>query len=47
MPWIFLTDADLQFDLARARAASSRSPAGADLLVGRRVQRQDPLVAAR
>jgi len=42
MPWIFLTDADLQFDLRELEAFVPLA-GGADLLVGRRAQRQDPL----
>jgi glycosyltransferase involved in cell wall biosynthesis len=45
MPWIFLTDADLQFDLRELERFVPLALAGdADLLVGRRAQRQDPLV---
>jgi glycosyltransferase involved in cell wall biosynthesis len=43
MPWIFLTDADLQFDLRELEAFVPLA-AAADLLVGRRAQRRDPLV---
>lgn len=42
MPWVFITDADLQFDLGELEdllPASER----ADLLVGWRIQRQDPV----
>lgn len=43
MPWIFLTDADLQFDLRELERFVPLA-AEADVLVGRRAQRQDPLV---
>lgn len=42
MPWIFLTDADLQFDLRELERFLPLA-AGADLLVGRRAQRSDPI----
>jgi hypothetical protein len=42
MPWLLLTDADLQFDLGQLAALQPHT-AGADLIVGRRVRRQDPL----
>jgi glycosyltransferase involved in cell wall biosynthesis len=42
MPWIFLTDADLQFDLHEL-ARFVPLAADGDLLVGRRAQRRDPL----
>ncbi|MGN6189798.1 MAG: glycosyltransferase family 2 protein [Conexibacter sp.] len=41
MPWIFLTDADLQFDLAEL-AGFVPLAARADVVVGRRAQRRDP-----
>jgi len=41
MPWLFLTDADLQFDLAEIESFLSAS-LHADLIVGVRVDRQDP-----
>lgn len=43
MPWIFLTDADLQFDLRELERFVPLA-ADADVLVGRRAQRQDPFV---
>ncbi len=43
MPWIFLTDADLQFDLSEL-AHFVPLAGDADLLMGRRAQRRDPLV---
>jgi glycosyltransferase involved in cell wall biosynthesis len=43
MPWIFLTDADLQFDLRELERFVPLA-ADADLLVGRRAHRRDPLV---
>ncbi len=43
MPWIFLTDADLQFDLRELERFAPLA-ADADLVVGRRAQRRDPLV---
>jgi glycosyltransferase involved in cell wall biosynthesis len=43
MPWVFLTDADLQFDL-RELVRFAPLTADADVLVGRRAQRRDPLV---
>ncbi|HZV73398.1 MAG TPA: glycosyltransferase family 2 protein [Conexibacter sp.] len=42
MPWIFLTDADLQFDLRELERFVPLA-GDADLLVGRRAQRRDPL----
>ena len=42
MPWILLTDADLQFDLAELDSFVRRA-SGADLVVGRRARRADPL----
>ena len=44
MPWIFLTDADLQFDLGELERFVPPALEGADLLVGCRAQRQDPFV---
>jgi glycosyltransferase involved in cell wall biosynthesis len=41
-PWVLLTDADLQFDLDQL-ADFVALTADAELLVGRRVDRQDPL----
>ncbi len=43
MPWVFLTDADRQFDLGQLNdfIPSTRT---SDVVVGRRVQRADPLV---
>jgi glycosyltransferase involved in cell wall biosynthesis len=43
MEWIFLTDADLQFDLGELARFLPLASA-ADLLVGRRVERRDPAV---
>lgn len=43
MPWLFLTDADLQFDL-RELDGFVPPPAGVDLLIGWRIDRRDPLV---
>jgi 4-amino-4-deoxy-L-arabinose transferase-like glycosyltransferase len=43
MPWILLTDADLQFDLGQL-AELVPLTAEADLIVGRRVQRRDPAI---
>jgi len=43
MPWIFLTDADLQFDLRELERFLPLT-AEADVIVGRRAQRRDPLV---
>lgn len=43
MPWVFLTDADLQFDLRELERFVPLA-ADADLLVGCRAQRQDPFV---
>jgi glycosyltransferase involved in cell wall biosynthesis len=40
MPWILLTDADLQFDLAELDRFAALT-AGSDLVVGRRVDRAD------
>lgn len=42
MPWIFLTDADLQFDLADLGSLVARS-GEADFVQGYRVERLDPL----
>jgi len=42
MPWILLTDADLQFDLGEL-AEFVPHAASADLLVGWRIMRQDPV----
>jgi glycosyltransferase involved in cell wall biosynthesis len=42
MPWILLTDADLQFDLRELDLFVPRA-ARADLVVGRRARRADPL----
>jgi glycosyltransferase involved in cell wall biosynthesis len=42
MPWVLLTDADLQFDL-RELEDFARLSASADVVAGRRVLRQDPL----
>ncbi|MEA2422169.1 MAG: hypothetical protein QOF55_1268 [Thermoleophilaceae bacterium] len=42
MPWVFLTDADRQFDLGQMDDFVP-SAASADAIVGRRVQRADPL----
>jgi glycosyltransferase involved in cell wall biosynthesis len=42
LPWILLTDADLQFDLDELGRLAAFS-ATHDLIVGRRVQRRDPL----
>lgn len=42
MPWILLTDGDLQFDL-RELDAFVRHAGRADLVVGRRMRRADPL----
>jgi glycosyltransferase involved in cell wall biosynthesis len=42
MPWVLLTDADLQFDLDELDRFAGPA-AGADLVVGRRVARSDPL----
>jgi hypothetical protein len=41
MPWMLLTDADLQFDLGQLATLQPHT-AGADLIVGRRVRRRDP-----
>ena len=43
MPWIFLTDADLQFDLRELERFLPLT-ADADAIVGRRAQRQDPFL---
>jgi glycosyltransferase involved in cell wall biosynthesis len=43
MPWVFLTDADLQFDLGELTAFVEPA-AGADLVIGWRIQRCDPLM---
>lgn len=42
MPWILLTDSDLQFDLGEIRDFLPHAPAS-DLVVGWRVARSDPL----
>src|SRR3954447_22693880 len=42
MPWVFLTDADLQFDLAELEDFLPLA-ARADLVVGWRILRRDPL----
>jgi glycosyltransferase involved in cell wall biosynthesis len=42
MPWIFLTDADLQFNLGDLRKFV-RFTADHDLIVGRRLRRRDPV----
>jgi len=42
MPWLFLTDADLQFDLDELRSFAALA-ADADLVVGWRIARHDPL----
>src|SRR3954447_24263721 len=42
MPWILLTDADLQFDLGQLEDFAPLT-ASADLVAGRRILRQDPL----
>lgn len=42
MPWVFLTDADRQFDLRELDGFAARAGA-ADVIVGRRVERADPL----
>ena len=42
MPWVLLTDADLQFDLAQLDAFVPLAP-DADLVIGWRIERQDPL----
>jgi glycosyltransferase involved in cell wall biosynthesis len=42
MPWTLLTDADLQFDLGQVATFRSHTEV-ADLIIGRRVRRQDPL----
>lgn len=42
MPWVFLTDADLQFDLDELDAFVAPA-AAADLVVGWRIERHDPL----
>jgi glycosyltransferase involved in cell wall biosynthesis len=42
MPWVFLTDADRQFDLRELEVFSARAE-HADAIVGRRVKRADPL----
>src|SRR5262249_11285142 len=49
MPWLFLTDADRQFDLNQLDGFVRLVP-GADVVVGRRARRADPVarrVAAR
>jgi glycosyltransferase involved in cell wall biosynthesis len=42
MPWLLLTDADLQFDLGQLEDFVSLAPS-ADVVAGRRIMRQDPL----
>jgi glycosyltransferase involved in cell wall biosynthesis len=42
MPWVFLTDADRQFDLQELGAFAARA-GEADVIVGRRAERADPL----
>jgi glycosyltransferase involved in cell wall biosynthesis len=42
MPWVFLTDADLQFDLRELEDFVPYA-ADTDLILGWRIQRQDPL----
>jgi glycosyltransferase involved in cell wall biosynthesis len=42
MPWILLTDADLQFDLGQLEDFAPLT-ASADIVAGRRILRQDPL----
>ena len=42
MPWVLLTDADLQFDLDQLAAFVPHAE-DADLVVGWRIERQDPL----
>jgi glycosyltransferase involved in cell wall biosynthesis len=42
MPWVLLTDGDLQFDLAQIEAFVPIA-AEADLVAGRRIDRRDPL----
>jgi len=42
MPWVFLTDADLQFDLSELEDFLTPA-ANADLVVGWRILRRDPL----
>jgi glycosyltransferase involved in cell wall biosynthesis len=42
MPWVFLTDADRQFDLHELDGFAARSR-DADVIVGRRRERADPL----
>jgi glycosyltransferase involved in cell wall biosynthesis len=42
MPWVLLTDGDLQFDLAQLEAFVPLA-AEADLVAGRRIDRRDPL----
>jgi glycosyltransferase involved in cell wall biosynthesis len=43
MPWVLLTDADLQFDLQEVRSMLEPAAAGADLVAGYRLDRSDPL----
>jgi glycosyltransferase involved in cell wall biosynthesis len=42
MPWLLLTDADLQFDLMQLREVTPLTQ-GYDLILGRRTPRRDPL----
>jgi glycosyltransferase involved in cell wall biosynthesis len=42
MPWVFLTDADRQFDLRDLAGFAARAD-HADVIVGHRIQRADPL----
>ncbi|HEX4719099.1 MAG TPA: glycosyltransferase family 2 protein [Thermoleophilaceae bacterium] len=42
MPWLLLTDADLQFDLMQLRQVTSLT-GSYDLILGRRTPRRDPL----
>jgi glycosyltransferase involved in cell wall biosynthesis len=42
MPWVFLTDADRQFDLHELAGFAERAEE-ADVIVGRRAERADPL----
>lgn len=42
MPWVFLTDADLQFNLTDLRSFISYTP-DYNLIVGRRLERSDPV----
>jgi hypothetical protein len=41
MPWVLLTDADLQFDLGQLSSFVPLTP-NADLVIGRHIERQDP-----